>query len=459
MDVEAEVWDVIVAGAGPSGCAAAIGAARHGAHVLLVERYGHLGGTTVSQGVSVVLSTNGVDLQGVWHEFMATLKRLGGVYEDEFVHDNGEVQGVVDPEIVKFAWDDLLAAAGVTILHHATVSDAVIEHGRVTGVEVLTVAGKRLLRGRRFIDCTGDGMLCHYAGVPWDQGVGESKYAMAATKVMQLGNVDRPDDISDQEFEAIVRRNWQSAVDGAEYSSPLIVTGRVLAYACSWIWSMPRHRRELLLIMSRVLNVDPLSPESLSKAERAGREQMWEVADFYRKYVPGCEDAYIVQSSSHIGIRSSRRVCGLQTVTELDARDFRKYSDSIARSSWDIDIWPADSYTRPPVDRDSAQYASRKARLRSGEYFDIRYGCIVTRDVDNLLVAGRCISAEHVAQSSLRIQQTCMATGQAAGVAAALSLQRNLTPRELDPALVAGTLAKDRASVRPAFAFLDSSTS
>ncbi len=129
--------------------------------------------------------------------------------------------------------------------------------------------------------------------------------------------------------------------------------------------------------------------------------------------------------------------------------EFRKYPDSIARSSWNIDIWPADSYTAPAVDWTSDAAKARHARLAAGEYFDIRYGCLVAAGIDNLLMAGRCLSAEHVAESSLRIQQTCMATGQAAGVAAALSLETDTIPRELDPMGVVRQLEKDR-DVEPA---------
>jgi hypothetical protein len=132
----------------------------------------------------------------------------------------------------------------------------------------------------------------------------------------------------------------------------------------------------------------------------------------------------------------------------------RKYGDGIARSSWDIDVWPADSYTAPAVDRASEEWRKRHEKIRSGEYFDIRYGCVVARGVDNLLMAGRCLSAEHVAEASLRIQQTCMATGQAAGTAAALSIQANTTPRELDPMVVAARLEEERETAEPAFEVL-----
>jgi hypothetical protein len=138
-------------------------------------------------------------------------------------------------------------------------------------------------------------------------------------------------------------------------------------------------------------------------------------------------------------------------VCKEDVLALRKYPDGIARSSWRVDIWPGDSYTAPPDAYCDEEWSSR---IACGDYFDIRYGCLVPKGVDNLLVAGRCLSADHWAQSSLRIQQTCQSTGQAAGTAAALSLEEDVTPRQLDSGSVVAQLEEDRAGVEPAFEVL-----
>ena len=158
----------------------------------------------------------------------------------------------------------------------------------------------------------------------------------------------------------------------------------------------------------------------------------------------------MLDTSIHIGIRDSRRLHGQTTATDSDVWRLAKYDDGIAHASWDIDIWPGDSYDNPAVPRRKADYQERAKAINSGDYFDIRYGCIVAADIENMLMAGRCVSAEREAQASLRIQQTCMSTGEAAGVAAALSLREDTTPRELDPQIVVGQLEKDR-DVEPAF--------
>jgi hypothetical protein len=447
-------YDVVICGGGPAGCTAAIAAARHGADTLLVESYGFLGGATVSQLVCVVLSTNGVDFQGIWHEYARGLRRRGGITELRGA-GSGQLSGAVDPEVVKYVWDELVEAAGVTQLLHACGATAIVEDGVARGVLVETRAGRQAILAARVIDCTGDGIVAAQSGVPWEQGDGAHPWAMALTKVFRMGNIAWPDNHPNPEDIEAFRCNLRAAIERGEYTTPIITeTDRLPMYVNGKLWQMPSPRNEYLSVMSRVLRVDPLDPFDFTRAEREGRAQAWECADACRRFAPGFEHAYLLDTSMQIGLRSSRRVQGLATVTAEDADAFRKYPDGIARSSWDVDVWPADSYTAPAVDRGAPDYAARRAQLIAGEYFDIRYGCLVARGIDNLLVAGRCISAEHRAQASLRIQQTCMATGQAAGTAAAMSLHASVTPRELDAASLVGQLAADRAAVEPAFEVL-----
>ena len=413
-------FDVVVAGGGPAGCAAAIAAARHGARALLVEEDGYLGGTTVDGLVVPILSTNGVDFQGVWHELMHKLKGRNGVAglapRRGFSY---MLVGSVDPEMVKLAWDELATDAGVVLLHHALVAGAMVGEGGVGGVLAETRAGRRAILARRVVDCTGDGAVCAAAGVPWEQGADGRKWAMAVTKVFRWGGVPLPKEI----------RPGQG-IPGF---------GRSID-----------HRAGEAMGFNRILRIDPLDPWDLTRAEREGRAIAWNALDAKRKK-PGGEHLRLVDPSHRIGVRSSRRIHGIATATRDDAWNFRKHPDGIARSSWDIDIHSPEVPNLPAVPRDSPAYKPRIERMQRGDYFDIRYGCIVARGVDNLLVAGRCLSAEHEAQASLRIQQTCMATGQAAGTAAALSLRQGVPPRELDPSALVAQLARDRAAVEPAF--------
>ena len=449
-------YDVVVCGGGAAGCAAALYAARHGARTLLVEKDGYLGGATVSQLVGHILSTNCVDFQGVWHEWIRAVRRRGGL-ADRLAGGSYRYRSGVDPEVVKYAWDDLLSEAGVELLHHVWCGDAIVEEHAARGILVETKAGRQAVYAKRVIDCTGDGVVCAQAGVPWEQGDGKNPWNQALTKVFRMGNVRFPEDGYSEDEKRAMRTALKEAVARGDYDSPVVKNGRAISYPTNrgvHDGSVLPYRTEMNVFSSRVLRVDPLDPWDLTRAEREGREQAWQCADFIRKYIPGFENAYLLDTNCHIGLRDSRRICGIATVTAQDAWEFRKYPDSVARSSWDIDMWPAESYDAPAVPRGNKEYKKRIERMKKGDYLDIRYGCIVAQGVDNLLVAGRCISAEREAQASLRIQQTCQSTGQAAGTAAAISLQEDVTPRELDPMKVVAQLEKDRAAVEPAFEVL-----
>jgi len=417
-------YDVLVCGGGPAGCAAAIAAARLGTKTLLVEKDGYLGGTTVSQLVVPILSTNGVDFQGVWHEWIAALRRRGGVSDLTRYRKtarNVEVEwfeGSVDPEMVKFAWDELLSAAGADILHHVLIAGAILEDGGIRGVLAETRAGRRAILARRVIDSTGDGAVCAAAGVPWEQGAEGKPWAMAVTKNFRVGNI--PD------FDK-VKPGLASGVFGRSIGRRPEALGGIPLY-----------------------KVNPLDPWDLTRAERDGRAAARRAVESRRKD-PKFKDIYLVDTSSHVGVRSSRRIRGIAVATAADAMELRKYPDGIARASWEIDIHTPEAGAANLAPWDTPDYRRRMERTRAGDYFDIRFGCIVAAGVDNLLVAGRCLSAEHIAQAGLRIQQTCQATGQAAGTAAALSLKENVMPRVLDPKKVVEQLAKDRAAVEPAF--------
>lgn len=450
--------DVLVVGGGPAGCAAAVTSARAGAKTLLVESNGGLGGATVSQNVVAVLSQNGVDFQGIWHEYMKRILDMGGAQKSEFCFEKPLIHGTIDPVIVQYVWDKLICESGAELLLHIRIVDALKQNGVIIGAVADTKAGLRRILAKRVIDCTGDGTFADKAGCRWEQGANGTPYAMSLTKVIRLGGIGKDAGIeTTEEFETL-KANVYAAVEKGEFHSPLVTTGRVLNYIGpnkTLMWRLPEARNELVLVTSRILNADPLSPTDITRAERQGMWDMYEVAQVYQRFVKGCEKCFIADISNHVGVRSSRRVEGIYKITDHDVMSFKKCKDSVAKASWQVDVWPPDSYTKPAGNAggitDQGVIRVYLDRIIAGEYFDVPYGSIVARDVDNLFLAGRIISATHLAEASIRIQQTCMATGEAAGLAAALSVQFGKTPKELDGVQVSEQLFEMRNKIEPAF--------
>ena len=435
--------DVIVAGGGPAGCAAALAAARHGARTLLVERENCLGGAATLGLISRYMSPNGQDYQGVWHDFMRAMRGRGAARDGD-----NPFNGSWDAEMMKLVWDEMMEAAGVELLFHVHVAGVMKKGAAVAGVIIETKAGRAALAAGRVVDCTGDGVVCAQAGAGFDLGADGAPWAMACTLAGRLGPVHMPDDIT--AFRRKVDENYNAAVARGEYTASGVVHGRAAKKAKTWWTRRAPFGDEIGVVNGRILEVNPVDPFSLTRAERLARREIVEVADFHRRCVPGCEASYLVQTGAHIGVRSSRRSRGVDTMTAADVFELRKSENSIARGAWIVDIWPAASHTAPTIDLARPEIARMEERLKAGDYYDIRYGCLVPQGVDNLLVAGRCLSAEHEAQASLRIQQTCMSTGEAAGVAAAMSLDAGAAPKDLEPSRVAAQLRRDRESIAPA---------
>lgn len=401
--------DVIVLGSGAAGSTAAIAAARQGADTLLVERYGFMGGTSV-----MVLDTfYGFFTPGEARRVVGGLpweliERLKA-FDDILLRPNtyGAGMGVTyDPEALKVLWERVAADSGVRRLYH-TFCAGVERHGeRVTGLIVASKRGIGVIRGRVFIDASGDADLCHWAQIPYEDAHAAGE-AQSLTTTFRLGNVDeaRAFQVKRDELEAAMR-----------------------AANLSGAYRLPReegsvHRTTLPGVvatnMTRVASVDATDPAALTRAEGEGRAQALEYTRFLRERIPGYADAYLINVSTQIGVRETRRVHGRYRLTRADVLGARRFDDAVAQCGAPIEDHNASSGTRWEYVPDSSTY-------------DIPFGALLPQQVANVVVAGRCLSADHDAHASVRSMAQCMAMGQAAATGAVLALESDRALPDVD---------------------------
>jgi hypothetical protein len=443
-------YDVLIAGGGNAGCAAALAAARCGARVLLVERYGFLGGTATASMVGPWMTFHSGDdriVGGIAQEIVERLVLLGG--SPGHVRDASDYVPTItpfDPEIHKALLFEMMRESGVELLLHAWFLDALMDDRHVAGGRFATVGGIRELRAKRTIDATADAYVAASAGVPTQQGDARGR-VQPASLMFRLSHVDVA------ALSHYVRQHpdqMRSSLKAHE-RTPDALTAVAGLYE---LWDAARERgavtvpRELVSFfatpyadevtvnMTRVVDVDPLDPADLTRAEVEARAQVMQLLAFFRKDVPGFASARIAATATQIGVRESRRIVGEYTLTAEDVLGSRAFDDAVARSAYPIDIHnPAGSGTTTH-------------RLPPGASYEIPYRCLIPRNAENLLVAGRCISTTHEALASTRLTPTVMTLGQAAGTAAALSVRRGVSPRALDPAPLREQLVRDGVDLR-----------
>jgi hypothetical protein len=445
-------YDVLVVGGGNAGCAAALAAARNGARVLLVERYGFLGGTATASMVGPWMTFHsGGDriVGGIAQEMVERLVARGG--SPGHLHDASDYVPTItpfDPEIHKALLFEMMAESSVRLLLHAWFLDAAVTQGRVATCRFATVGGIVEVSARRTIDATADAYVAASAGVPTQQGDARGR-VQPASLMFRLSHVDLT------ALSAYVRQRpeqMRSTLKTHE-RTPESLTAVAGLYE---LWDAARARgavdvpRELVSFfatpyadevtvnMTRVVGIDPLDPDDLTRAEVEARAQVMQLLEFFRRDVPGFARARIAATATQIGVRESRRIVGEYTLTAGDVLAARAFDDAVARSAYPIDI-------HNPTGSGTTTH-----RLAPGASYEIPYRCLVPVLVDDLLVAGRCISTTHEALASTRLTPTVMTLGQAAGTAAALSLREGVTPRALDPRLLRERLIRDGVDLRRA---------
>lgn len=442
----AEAYDVLVVGGGNAGCAAALAAARLGSKTLLVERYGFLGGTATAAMVGPWMTFHSETeriVGGIAQEIVTRLASMGG--SPGHLPDTSDYVTTItpfDPEIHKALLFDMMQEANVRLLLHAWFTTTLCdENGRVGGAAFETVGGTRAYRARVVIDATADAYVAASAGVSLQKG-DERGRVQPASLMFRMSHVDldktaayvrqhadqmrtslKAHERTPQSLTAVagLRHLWEQAKSSGEVDVPREVVSFFIS----------PYPDEVTINMTRVVDIDPLDPDDLSRAEVDARHQVMQIARFFQTRVPGFEHARIAATGTQIGIRESRRIVGLYTLTKEDVLQARRFDDAVARSAYPIDIHnPSGSGTTT-------------RRLPAGASYEIPYRCLVPADREGLLVAGRCISTTHEALASTRLTPTVMTLGQAAGTAAALAVKKSVPPSRVDAKELRAQLVRD----------------
>ena len=442
--------DVVVVGGGPSGVCAAIAAARCGVKTLLVEQAGFCGGMATQGMVGPFMTCydrkgENMIIRGLFSEIVDRMVERGFAIHPSQVRAGTAFTSWItvghdhvtpfEPEGLKLILDEMLTEAGVEILYHTLFLEPVVENGAVTGILVNSKKGMERIRGSVFIDCSGDGDLAARSGVPFEMGNEELHQTQPATMFFHICNVDS------QAVEADIQANIHNFYrkDGVNYRS---FHWRVSQARENGDWDLKRvsiglYRMpkpdEWYVNTSRLMDVDSTDNESLTKAEIEGRRQADQIIRFLRKYVPGCENARIKATASHVGIRESRHIRGEYRLTADDLIHGKVPEDSILLAANSVDVHGRFGPT-------SNEYVPIE-----GDFYGVPFRSLVPVGVEQLLVAGRCVSADSTAAGAIRVMPPCMAIGQAAGTAAALAVRNACPVRKVDTDALRGVLKENGA--------------
>ena len=425
-------YEVVVLGGGPAGIAAAASAAGAGRRTLLVERYGFLGGMGTAAGVTnfcgLHANVHG-DVRRVVHgiadELLDRIDRLGGLNEPHVVLGRTMAQAY-DTAAYKCAADDLLTSRGAQLLFHALSAGVVVgEGGAVEALLVETKSGRRAVRGQIFIDCSGDGDLAAWAGASFEVGDGAGNM-LYPTMMFRVNGVD-------PEAAGEAWRSIPQLMADAERA------GRRRFPRRGAIVRPQRHPTEWRVNVTQLTTADGravngIDADELSAAEAEGRRQALEYFGFLRDEVPGFAASYIVEIAPQLGIRESRRVTGRHVLTGDEVISCASFADSIG-----VNGWPLEKHVAGDVEWVWPDIPASRG------YNQLPYRMLLPLGVPNLLVAGRCASMDHEAQSAARVSGACFVMGQAAGTAAHLALGRGQPLAVLDVAALQARLERNGA--------------
>ena len=440
--------DVLVIGGGPAGISAALTAAREGVDTILVERYGYFGGVVTQSMIGTVAwyrYANTVDAGGMGlefeqraKEFGATINILGNVKNKEMIAtleeeglfvDGKPTYEVLDTEKFKFLIDTMIQEAGVKPLLHCYVTDVVMDGKKLIGVITESKSGRQAIMAKRIIDATGDADIAFYAGAPFRKnpkdelmevsvnygcsGINIGKFLMYV--YLNPGKIGDWGETQDENaFSTYLIEPFNKARKAGEIPEDVTIES---------YWTNYTDAGEITSFNGiHMHGIDPTDVWDLTKAEIMGRQRVIWAVNALKKYTPGFKKARLRTIGSSLGVRESRKIIGEYEITENDVRNQARFDDSIGIcpefiDGYGIAIMPT-----------------------TGRYFHVPYRIMVPQEIENLLVAGRCVAGDKISHAATRQMCCCFVTGQAAGVAAAISIKNQTSCRDVDVSKVQNVL-------------------
>lgn len=388
-------FDVLVAGGGFAGTAAAISAARGGKKVILFDKFNAPGGAAAVNLVTPFMPYWTINKErnkreyltgGIFSEIVGKLRELGAMEGDDKFSD----------EYLKLVLNRMIKEAGVTVLYHAYLKEVEKEGKSIKSVTLSALGQDIKIAADTFIDATGDGVLSYLAGCSFMLGRNGDNLCQPMTLCFRAANVD-------------VGRFYAEMPEMQKLYKEKQSSGEIRNPRENILTFVVPAKGIIHFNTTRVVKLNPTDPFDVTEAEFAAREQVFELFDLLKASFSSMKDADLIMTAAGIGVRESRMIEGEHILTANDLKECTKFPDSVARGNYDIDI-------HNPEGTGTSHYY-----FAPGEYYTIPYRSLTVKDADNLLVAGRCISADHEAQASIRIMPICASTGEAAGIAASLA--------------------------------------
>lgn len=400
-------YDVIVAGSGPAGTAAAVMAGRMGAKVLIIEWNNAIGGISTSGMMS---HWTGSVTSPMYTEI---LQRSADMNEGE---QKGKIQQFINPENLKSVYLDMLKDANVDVLLYTFVCGVVMEGDQLTGVITESKSGRRVFRSKVVVDGTGDGDVAAFAGVEYHKGRESDGKMQPTTLMFKVAGVDMSRAVLLGSFESTYQTEKGELQALAKEHIPY-PAGHLLAYKSTLPGIVTCN-------MTNCTDIDGTKAEDLTRAEIVCRSQMPAIVKYLREFVPGFENCYIISAGSMMGVRETRHFKGVYTLNENDILTAKVFDDWVVRGAhFNFDVH---NMTGSGLDATGVQ-----KHWTQPKGYTIPYGCLVPEKINGLLLSGRNISGTHIAHSNYRVMPICVGIGAAAGAAAAAAIKKGVQVRDI----------------------------